>query len=152
MNTVDFGFARSLEENDDTYTSTGTKKTVLLKKAEGNPLYASPEIILRSDQDSKTDVFSYGLMMYEMIADRSPPDYTKDIAPRDLFNSRRTRNGLTTTEKEILRREGVKNEDLITLISDCLKKNEDRIDRPDMAEVVRVLTASLGGLRTAAED
>ena len=38
----------------------------------GSPLYQSPELIMGKKYDEKTDIWSLGIIMYEMAALRAP--------------------------------------------------------------------------------
>ncbi|TNF92213.1 MAG: serine/threonine protein kinase, partial [Gammaproteobacteria bacterium] len=61
---VDFGIAAASKQNESRLTRTGT----LI----GTPTYISPEQIQGRDVDGRTDIYSLGIMMYEM-ATGSPP-------------------------------------------------------------------------------
>ena len=61
---VDFGIAAASQSSDTKLTKTG-----LLV---GTPTYMSPEQVLGKDIDEKTDIYSLGTMMYEMLTGRAP--------------------------------------------------------------------------------
>ena len=65
----DFGVARLLE-NEETQTLTGTGVGV------GTPEYMSPEQGLGREADGRTDVYSLGVVFYELVTGRKP--YTAD--------------------------------------------------------------------------
>jgi len=66
---TDFGIARLLE-NEDTQTLTGTGVGV------GTPEYMSPEQGLGREVDGRTDIYSLGVVLYELVTGRKP--YTAD--------------------------------------------------------------------------
>src|SRR5947199_52051 len=59
---VDFGLARSSQ--DSHLTSAG--------EILGTPQYMAPERALRADVDASSDLYSLGVMLYEMVAGRLP--------------------------------------------------------------------------------
>ncbi len=61
---VDFGLAAAANAGDSRLTRSG----VIL----GTPAYMSPEQVQGSDVDSRTDIYSLGIMMYEMFAGEQP--------------------------------------------------------------------------------
>ncbi|HEX2931218.1 MAG TPA: protein kinase [Candidatus Binatia bacterium] len=62
---TDFGLARSKESKATTrLTQVGT---IL-----GNPYYVSPEQIEGFDTDERTDVYSFGIVLYEMLCNKVP--------------------------------------------------------------------------------
>jgi predicted Ser/Thr protein kinase len=61
---VDFGVARAASEASSRLTHTG----VLL----GSPLYASPEQLEGGEIDHRTDIYSLGCVLYEMLAGAPP--------------------------------------------------------------------------------
>jgi eukaryotic-like serine/threonine-protein kinase len=63
---MDFGIARPLEE-----VGTGFA---------GTPAYASPEQLLRQPQDQRSDVYSFGLIFYEVLYGKSPFPKPKTLA------------------------------------------------------------------------
>jgi len=64
---IDFGIAKIITEN----TIAGTKLT---KTGDifGSPLYMSPEQCLGRTVDQKTDIYSLGIIMYEVLTGRAP--------------------------------------------------------------------------------
>jgi tRNA A-37 threonylcarbamoyl transferase component Bud32/DNA-binding response OmpR family regulator len=60
---IDFGLARSLLSGD------GSTRTGVLR---GSPYYMSPEQAQGEALDARTDLYSLGVMLYEMLAGRKP--------------------------------------------------------------------------------
>ncbi len=60
---IDFGIARSLY-NDDRYTRTG--------ETLGSPPYMSPEQCRGEELDARSDIYSLGCLMYEVLTDERP--------------------------------------------------------------------------------
>jgi serine/threonine protein kinase len=61
---VDFGIARLLEDNSPRLTS--PTQTI------GSPLYMSPEQTMGIDVDGRSDLYSFGCVLYELLAGRPP--------------------------------------------------------------------------------
>jgi Protein kinase domain len=61
---VDFGIARLLEDNSPRLTA--PSQTV------GSPLYMSPEQAMGIDVDGRSDLYSFGCVLYELLAGRPP--------------------------------------------------------------------------------
>jgi hypothetical protein len=61
---VDFGIARLLEDNSPRLTA--PSQTV------GSPLYMSPEQAAGIDVDGRSDLYSFGCVLYELLAGRPP--------------------------------------------------------------------------------
>jgi len=59
---IDFGLARNVQGNSS------TRKGVL----RGSPYYMSPEQALGEELDSRTDLYSLGIIFYEMLTGRKP--------------------------------------------------------------------------------
>jgi len=60
---IDFGLARNLLAGD------GTTRTGVLR---GSPYYMSPEQAQGNDLDARTDLYSLGIIFYEMLAGKKP--------------------------------------------------------------------------------
>ncbi len=72
---IDFGIAKISEQlsaDDHTLTATGTLV--------GTPRYMSPEQCLGHELDARTDIYSFGVILYEMLAGQPPFDATSAIA------------------------------------------------------------------------
>jgi serine/threonine protein kinase len=71
---LDFGIAKILDCEDPRDSSTETAAIVTAEgRAMGTPPYMSPEQAAgRADVDARSDVFSFGVMLYEMLAGRRP--------------------------------------------------------------------------------
>jgi serine/threonine protein kinase len=69
---LDFGLAKATSattSGDDTMTSAGYTKTGIVM---GTPAYMAPEQIIGSTIDHRTDIFSLGIVLYEMTAGHRP--------------------------------------------------------------------------------
>lgn len=60
---ADFGLARDVE--------------ILMTKGAGTPLFAAPEVFNMEDYDEKCDVWSVGLILYEMLTGREFFEHVK---------------------------------------------------------------------------
>jgi serine/threonine protein kinase len=63
----DFGFARAMSSN-----------TIVLTSIKGTPLYMSPELVQEQPYDETADLWSLGVILYELLVGR-PPFYTTSI-------------------------------------------------------------------------
>ncbi|CAD8050269.1 unnamed protein product [Paramecium sonneborni] len=59
---TDFGFAKQIDQNLDT----------IMNSLVGTPLYMSPQILKRGKYSSKCDIWSLGLIMYELLYGLTP--------------------------------------------------------------------------------
>ncbi|MDQ3375189.1 MAG: serine/threonine protein kinase, partial [Acidobacteriota bacterium] len=115
---LDFGLAKLVEQKvigleDATVKQNETAKGVIL----GTVNYMSPEQAKGGRVDERTDIFSFGVVIYEMIAGRTP--FAGDSMSETFAN-------LINTEPQPLSRfaEGVPDE-LQRIISKTLRKNKD---------------------------
>lgn len=133
---LDFGLAKITMDSD---------LSALTRQGEifGTPAYMSPEQAAGEPTDSRTDIYSFGVLAYELLAGRLPVQGTslpqiiiahQMVIPPDVNQVRPS--GLPTLDS-----------DLAALIMSCLAK--DRDTRPDrMTEIRRVLDRCRTGLRT----
>ncbi len=77
---LDFGLAKATEDFLSEDTSTYTRRGQIL----GTPEYMSPEQAGESDIDTRTDIYSLGILLFEMLADR-PPFRLKSNATQDVL-------------------------------------------------------------------
>jgi len=63
---LDFGLARHVPRADSATTDH------LTGNAGRTPAYASPEVLLEKEPDPRSDIFSLGVVFYEMLAGRNP--------------------------------------------------------------------------------
>jgi serine/threonine-protein kinase len=61
---VDFGLAAAMSHTDTRLTASG----ILM----GTPMYMAPEQVQGNDVDARTDIYSLGVIMYEMFTGRPP--------------------------------------------------------------------------------
>lgn len=78
---LDFGIAK-LVENDIKMTTPGSRM--------GSIIYMSPEQIMGRDMDTRTDIYSLGLLYYEMLTGKNPydlPDITEYTIHSNIINN-----------------------------------------------------------------
>jgi serine/threonine-protein kinase len=71
---LDFGLAKLTERDPENPVSTESPTEALTdaKAVVGTPGYMSPEQLHGEPADSRSDIFAFGIMLYEMIAGRRP--------------------------------------------------------------------------------
>lgn len=73
---ADFGFSRYFRQENiskDGYDS-------MIETVCGSPIYMAPEMLLNSTYNIKADLWSFGVIMYEMLYKTNPYNYPKNIA------------------------------------------------------------------------
>lgn len=99
----DLGISRKFGESD------------LIKTYLGTPYYVSPEIVCEQDYTFNTDIWSLGVVLYEMICGNKPFD---KISAVDLYNSIKSDDYPPLNESYDIK--------LIYLVSIMLRKNPER--------------------------
>src|SRR5476649_1948936 len=136
---LDFGLAAMIASATDVSVAAGGPPSVLtsLGTAVGTVLYMSPEQALGDPLDPRTDIFSLGLVLYEMLTGRRAFEGRSTTAIVDaILHSAPT--GLGVTDTSIVPKE------LRKLISRMLEKDRER--RPStVAEVAARLRAVQSG-------
>lgn len=105
-------------------------ETIAGEKVMGTTYYMSPEQITGDKLDLRTDIYSMGILLYEMITGKNP--YASDT-PLAVINGHlyKTPIPIMETRKDIP-------EYLVNLISKCIAKNKD--DRfKSASEIIQVL-------------
>lgn len=76
---ADFGFARFFENNDN------DKQTdILTATICGTPIYMSPELLVDCNYNMKADLWSFGIIMYEILHGTNPYNFPKGLV--DITN------------------------------------------------------------------
>jgi non-specific serine/threonine protein kinase/serine/threonine-protein kinase len=102
---IDFGIAKAIEGSSQSPFATQAGEFV------GTPVYASPEQIDGREIDTRSDVFSLGVVLYELLSGRLPWD-VENVSSQELADSRRsaepprpsTRSSATGTTTSLSRR------------------------------------------------
>jgi serine/threonine protein kinase len=99
----DFGFARNLEQGECT----------ILHSIVGTPLYMSPQILNQQNYTNKSDLWSVGLIFYEMLHGSTPWAVNNELQLISAINNKQIiyDSSLGEFTKDFLRK--------------CLKKKEE---------------------------
>lgn len=108
----DFGISRLM-----------SSQTNFASTAVGTPYYLSPELITSEGYDGRADVWSLGVILYELIT-FTRPFHGENIAQLAMAIARKQPKELPASTPQ----------DLVELISRCLKK--DKTTRPGAAELL----------------
>jgi serine/threonine protein kinase/tetratricopeptide (TPR) repeat protein len=74
---LDFGFACHLQTSE-------TKDTISMTLTGGTPRYMAPEVMLGKIPDERADIYSLGVVFYELLAQQPPRRDQPDRIPRKL--------------------------------------------------------------------
>jgi len=89
----DFGFAKQMSAS-----------TQFLNSIKGTPLYIAPEIIQKKSYTSKVDVWSLGIILYELATGR-PPFYATTVhllTPKILYEMIKYPSSMSPTLRDLI--------------------------------------------------
>lgn len=120
---TDFGLSKMLNVGDSNNQS----------KICGTYEYEAPELLQKKPSDQKVDVYSFGILMYEIITDSfAYPDFNNGKIPLpDFFNK-------VIYENYRPNLDNIKNDGLRKLVNQCL--SNDPKERPTFNEIARILS------------
>jgi serine/threonine protein kinase len=73
---ADFGFARFFEHNPANTTGYDDMVATVC----GSPIYMAPELLINDKYNIKADLWSFGIIMYELLYGTNPYNFPKNIA------------------------------------------------------------------------
>lgn len=83
----DFGFSRYFDVTDATLT---TGYDDLVSTICGSPIYMAPELLVKMKYNMKADIWSFGVIMYEMLHGKNPYYFASNIPElRELMQSQK---------------------------------------------------------------
>ena len=108
--------------------SNSQQEQISMESLVGTPLYMAPEIFANNQYSYKIDVYSFSLIMYELITGR-PPKFTKQNKFKDIVKAVREgkRPDLTI----------INDEEVKSFISKCW--SSDPSERPEFSQIVEEL-------------
>ncbi|HYG99281.1 MAG TPA: tetratricopeptide repeat protein [Terriglobales bacterium] len=69
---LDFGISRCPHQQDISTAQTAPTLTATLHNLSGTPAYMAPEVLLQKRPDIRSDIFSLGVVFYELLSGRNP--------------------------------------------------------------------------------
>lgn len=126
---LDFGLVKVITEENNTLTKTG--------EVFGSPLYMSPEQCLGKKVGPQTDIYSLGIVLYEMISGECPISGASDA--QIIENQVSQKPDSILQMKDWKNDSAIKDEDIDELIMKCIEKSpEDRYE--NFADILGRLT------------
>jgi serine/threonine protein kinase len=108
---LDFGLARVDQQDNAGQSPRLTRSGMFL----GTPAYASPEQLLGAEVDFRTDLFSFGVMLYELAAGKHPFGAVDSMTTIARI--------LEADASALANKDAILPEGLESIIRRCLKKN-----------------------------
>ncbi|KAF0250094.1 MAG: protein kinase domain-containing protein [bacterium] len=124
---VDFGIAKLVDKNEKTYRNiTGTGNLV------GTPTYMSPERLSNKPYDGRSDIYSLGILLYQMLAGCVPfDDGYRGIVSLIMMHLKQSPPPLKEFDPDIP-------DELEKIVMKTLEKNpEDRLTALELTKVLR---------------
>jgi len=166
---LDFGLAKILRENPISNSELATEATLLSETATiaGTVPYMSPEQVREEGLDRRSDVFSFGTLLYELLGTRHPfalksvgetlaAILTQDPPPLQLRRNRQPPAGLEQLVRKCLEKEkGRRYQTLEELIVDLdragksLESEQGAAVQPAATRRWSAVVARLGGIAFA---
>ena len=139
---LDFGLAKEMRSADPANATQTLAGQTALGVVMGTPAYMSPEQIAGRALDHRTDIFSLGVILYEMASGRRPFEGASSAELASAI--------LRDTPPPLSERRADLPEELAVLIQRCLEKNaQDRFPSArDVRNALRGVTAEAPSIRT----
>jgi serine/threonine-protein kinase len=120
---ADFGIAKAIQPDNPLGAAAASKRTDVI----GTPGFMAPEQLQQEQLDERTDLFSFGALLYYLATERLPYDAESPYALIRAFND--------TEPQPLAECRPDFTDDLTRLVHDCLAIDRDR--RPPSATAVR---------------
>lgn len=142
---LDFGVAKLMEQSRAARDSTFDLRETMPGVVVGTPVYMAPEQAAGRTIDRRSDIYAFGVILYEMIT--GEPPFT-DQSVSELL--RKHQSVMPSVDEDISQERPRVPEPLVALIRSCLQKKPDK--RPDdMAVVGEQLRRIRGERRSMSE-
>jgi TolB-like protein/tetratricopeptide (TPR) repeat protein len=140
---LDFGLAKEMRATDPADATQTFAGQTAMGVVMGTPAYMSPEQIAGRALDHRTDIFSLGIMLYEMASGRRPFEGASSVELASAI--------LRDTAQPLYELRADLPEELGLLIQRCLEKNpQERFPSArDVRDALRGVTAGARSIRTA---
>ncbi|KAJ4806448.1 Receptor protein kinase [Rhynchospora pubera] len=138
----DFGISRAMSREDD----------IVMTRARGTVGYLPPEMLITTAMSTKSDVYSYGMVLLELVGGRRNLEIIVDAETQQRKNSyfpkiarkRMLEGNLWEVVDQSFLSEQVKENEIRVLVSVAFNCIHDRPERrPSMADVVGMLKGDL---------
>ena len=119
---LDFGIAKLVHDTTSTYDLKGQ----INSKVVGTPLYIAPERLMNQQHDGRSDIYSLGVMIYQMLTGFTPYGEANSLAALAMLHVNAAPTPLHTHDESIAN-------DVQDVVLKTLEKNPQA--RPPLAEI-----------------